>query len=505
MKSDVQQYSKILLVDDRPANLVAMETILKSLKVSLFKANSGEEALSLLVRHRFALILLDVQMPGLDGFETAGLIRQSEEGETVPIIFVTAIDKDDRYVIKGYDTGAVDYLFKPIDHLQLKSKVKVFLELDQQKIGLKTLLEKKEELLNSVLTAENKNERSQQLIKQIKEQNAKLKVQSRLWVASSFLAVLAAGFVFYNFWISRENTRLGDINEQITCLNKAYKRFIPHEFVSLLGKDGIEKVGLGNQILQAMSVMFFDVVGFTTMTEQMSAEESIALMNEIFAMVQPVIAKNNGIINKYLGDGAMVIFPGGENDAVTAATDMINVMANLSKKRVKNGLKPVSLGVGIDSGPLMAGTVGEEKRMEFTVYGKTVNLASRIEGLTRKYGVDLLITENVYSRISGKNRKNIRVVDNVRVKGKKGVVTIYEVFRADNLCRVATHRKALPDYVNGFNLYRKGKFKQAIASFKKVSQINPADNLAKYHLEKCQQLVKTDRKNWSPVETFVSK
>ena len=101
-----------------------------------------------------------------------------------------------------------------------------------------------------------------------------------------------------------------------------------------------------------------------------------------------------------------------------------------------------------------------------------------------------MITENVYSRISGKNRNNVRVVDNVCVKGKKGVVTIYGVFGADNSGRVATNRKA---------------FKQAIAFFKKVLQINPTDNLAKYHLEKCQQLVKTDRKNWSPVETFMSK
>ncbi len=127
----------ILLVDDRPENLFALESILDDPALKLVKAISGNEALGLMLEHDFAMVLLDVQMPDMDGFETATLMRGSERTRHVPIIFVTAISKEQQYVFKGYDAGAVDYLFKPIDPEILKSKVKVFLDLDKQKKLLK--------------------------------------------------------------------------------------------------------------------------------------------------------------------------------------------------------------------------------------------------------------------------------------------------------------------------------------------------------------------------------
>jgi len=123
---------EILLVDDREDGLLALEAVLGSEGYSLVKARSGRMALELVQRHDFAMILLDVQMPGLDGFQTAALIRAKKGLEQVPIIFVTAINKDDSYVIQGYDAGAVDYLFKPFDPHVLKAKVAVFAELHRK-------------------------------------------------------------------------------------------------------------------------------------------------------------------------------------------------------------------------------------------------------------------------------------------------------------------------------------------------------------------------------------
>jgi PAS domain S-box-containing protein len=119
----------VLLVDDVEENLVALEAILAPLGQRLVKANSGEEALRALLREDFACILLDVQMPRLDGFETAELIKQRERSRHIPIIFLTAISKDERHVFRGYSAGAVDYLFKPFDPEVLRSKVSVFIEL----------------------------------------------------------------------------------------------------------------------------------------------------------------------------------------------------------------------------------------------------------------------------------------------------------------------------------------------------------------------------------------
>jgi CheY-like chemotaxis protein len=120
----------ILLVDDRPQNLLALEAILESLGHELVSAESGEEALRiLLTRDDFAVILLDVQMPGIDGFETAETIKQRERTKNIPIIFLTAISKEERHVFRGYEVGAVDYVFKPFEADVLRGKVSVFVEL----------------------------------------------------------------------------------------------------------------------------------------------------------------------------------------------------------------------------------------------------------------------------------------------------------------------------------------------------------------------------------------
>jgi diguanylate cyclase len=123
----------ILLVDDRPENLTAMEKILKPLDALLIKANSGNEAIAFAFDYDFAVILLDVQMPEMDGFETAALLRENERSKHVPIVFVTAINKEQSNVFEGYDSGAVDYLFKPIDPRILKNKVNIFIELYNEK------------------------------------------------------------------------------------------------------------------------------------------------------------------------------------------------------------------------------------------------------------------------------------------------------------------------------------------------------------------------------------
>jgi len=134
----------ILIVDDRPENLVVLENILEAPGLNLIKAESGEETLRILLKqYDIALILLDVQMPGMDGFETASILRSAPNTKHIPIIFVTAISKEEKHIFKGYESGAVDYMFKPVDPDILKSKVRIFLELDRRK---KVLEEKNLEL-----------------------------------------------------------------------------------------------------------------------------------------------------------------------------------------------------------------------------------------------------------------------------------------------------------------------------------------------------------------------
>lgn len=124
--------AKILLVDDRPENLVALEAVLGALDQTLVRANSGEEALKALLTDDFAVILLDVQMPGLDGFETAAHIKRRERTKDIPIIFLTAVSNGPHHTFRGYAAGAVDYLSKPFDPWILRAKVSVFVELHRK-------------------------------------------------------------------------------------------------------------------------------------------------------------------------------------------------------------------------------------------------------------------------------------------------------------------------------------------------------------------------------------
>ena len=156
--------TNILLVDDRPENLLALETILKRPGLNLVKASSGNEALGMVLEYDFALVLLDVQMPEMDGFETAELMRGNEETGHIPIIFVTAISKEQKHVFRGYEAGAVDYLFKPLDPDILQSKVNIFLELYQQKKALEELTRNLEQTVEELETSKGMIEEKNRLL-----------------------------------------------------------------------------------------------------------------------------------------------------------------------------------------------------------------------------------------------------------------------------------------------------------------------------------------------------
>lgn len=129
MDSGLKEKPRILIVDDKPTNLISLEAAIARDDIVIIKAGSGNEALSLILEQEYAMILLDVQMPGMDGFETAELIRSNSKTSHIPIIFVSAINKEDAHIFKGYDSGAVDYLFKPVDSRILNSKIRAFIDL----------------------------------------------------------------------------------------------------------------------------------------------------------------------------------------------------------------------------------------------------------------------------------------------------------------------------------------------------------------------------------------
>ena len=172
-------HPKVLLVDDHPVNLTALCELLRRDDLELLCAKSGAEALELLLLHDVALALIDVQMPEMDGFELAELMRGVERAKHVPIIFVTAGSREERYRFRGYEAGAVDFLYKPIEPDVLKSKVNVFLAIDRQRRELTRLLAERTEAERRVRESEQRLQQwNERLEQRVAERTRKL-VESR--------------------------------------------------------------------------------------------------------------------------------------------------------------------------------------------------------------------------------------------------------------------------------------------------------------------------------------
>jgi adenylate cyclase len=190
------------------------------------------------------------------------------------------------------------------------------------------------------------------------------------------------------------------------------------------------KVQLGGETLTA-TILFSDIRGFTATSERMEAKQVVALLNEYFTEMVDVVMREGGVVDKYIGDAIMAVFgapvpkPGAAVSAVRAAVGMRQALVALNAKLTARGEKPIETGIGIQTGEVVAGNIGSEKRMEYTVIGDTVNLASRLESATKELGVSILIGQDTYDLV--KDHFNLRPVKEITVKGREQPVMTYEV------------------------------------------------------------------------------
>jgi class 3 adenylate cyclase/HAMP domain-containing protein len=212
--------------------------------------------------------------------------------------------------------------------------------------------------------------------------------------------------------------------------NISIERFVPHAFLAIMGKPSIVEVELGDNKRQNMTVLFSDIRSFTTLSEKMTPDENFAFINTYLAYMGPVIRTHNGFIDKYIGDAIMALFEDAD-DALRAGLAMHEALEGFNEERRASGLEPIAIGIGLNSGSLMLGTIGEKHRMDGTVISDAVNLASRIESLTKEYHVGLLISQYTYEQLADSKAYDIRPIDVVVVKGKTRPVTIFEVFQTN--------------------------------------------------------------------------
>ena len=232
--------------------------------------------------------------------------------------------------------------------------------------------------------------------------------------------------------ISTMKDSIRDKINDIETLNTSYERFVPKEFLTLLEKDAITDVNIGDSTSLKMGVLFSDMRNFTGISEKMSPEENFKFLNRYLEFMTPAIKKYNGFIDKYIGDAVMALFPTSAEDAVLAAVEMNKQLAVYNSDEPTSGKDPVNMGVGIHIGQLVLGTIGRELRMETTVISDTVNASARLENLNKTYKTNVLISGAVRDELSPDIQSFCRLIDRTQVKGKVEFLDVYEVYLTDD-------------------------------------------------------------------------
>ena len=384
---------RILVVDDEVVNQQVLTNQLSLQSFSVIQALSGFEALRLLEKEHFDLVLLDIMMPRMSGYEVCQKIRERYPANELPVIMLTAKNLVNDLVL-GMESGANDYLAKPVNKNELIARIKTNLNLSK--------------------------------------------------------------------------------------INIAYGRFLPRDFLRLLKKESIVDVRLGDQIQKKMTILFSDIRSFTALSEKMTPEENFSFLNAYLKRVVPVIQNHRGFIDKYIGDAIMAIFPEDIGDALKSAVDIEGKLAVYNLERRNQGLAPIRIGIGLHTGSLMLGTIGDEKRMEGTVISDAVNLASRIEDLTKVYGATILVSSDVHQWVE--ESYNHRFLGKVKMKGKTQTVSVFEVFADES--RAALKIATREDFETGLSLYFEQRFAESGVYFDRVKRKNPEDKAASLYLQK---------------------
>lgn len=283
---------------------------------------------------------------------------------------------------------------------------------------------------------------------------------------------------------------LAERNEELEQLNHAYERFVPIEFTAFLGKKSIIEVQLGDQVSKEMAVMFSDIRSFTALSETMTPQENFDFVNAYLKRVSPTVRDNHGFIVKYLGDGMMAVFPNAADHALQAAIDKLKQVTAYNAYLHKKGHRPIEVGIGIHVGHMMVGMVGEMARMQGDAFSDHVNLAARLEGLTKLYGVSLIISGKTKNRLTNPDQYQIRFLDRVIVKGRKKPISLFEVLDTEPEAIRELKLQTTNHFEEGIHYYQqKAQFAQAKRCFEEVLRHNPSDKTAQIYLERVERFL----------------
>ncbi|MDY6939100.1 MAG: adenylate/guanylate cyclase domain-containing protein [Cyanobacteriota bacterium] len=439
----------IVCVDDEQMILESLKIQLRqafSSKYPIETAESGEEALELIEElleeeYEIAAIISDYIMPHMKGDELLAKVHEISPS-TLKIMLTGQAD--------------IDAVANAVQYAQLYRYI--------------TKPWESEDLILTVTEAIHSYFQE----KEIEAQNKKL-------------VVINADLKALNQEQVKLIAKLKEQDKHLSQLNQAYERFVPNQFLQLLKKESIIQVELGDQIEAEMSVLFAKIHNFADISTDLSPEKNFKFINAYLSRMEPAIVENSGFIDKYMGDVIMAIFSQSADHAVQAGVTILKQLDEYNQHRRKSNYIPLEIGIGINTGKLMLGTVGGKSRMDGTVISDAVNLASRIEGLTPQYGAPLLISNQTFSRLDGHRHFEIRALDRVRVKGKSQHVSVFEVFDADPPSLRQSKSAMRSTFERGLVFFSLKQFEKAIRQFKECLHQNADDRVAKIYLARCKK------------------
>lgn len=273
----------------------------------------------------------------------------------------------------------------------------------------------------------------------------------------------------------------------------AYGRFVPHQFLRMMDVESILDVSLGVQTERKMTILFSDIRDFARLSERLSPKETFALINSYLGEMEPVISEHGGIVDKYLGDGILAVFPVGAEKAVQCAICMLKKLEMYNLGRVRAGYVPIRIGMGLNTGVVMLGTIGGIHRMESTVISDAVNTASRLEDVTKMYRTPLLISEHTFYAVSDPSSFCIRFIDRIHVKGKAHPQSVYEVFDNDPPAMRSAKMATRQQFEEALAFYHLKAVDKALPLLNACLREAPDDYVVQFYLDRCQRYLDTGR------------
>lgn len=283
--------------------------------------------------------------------------------------------------------------------------------------------------------------------------------------------------------------RLQKVNSSLVTMNEAFGRFVPRAFLEALGMQSPVDTKLGVRASTQTTVMFADLRNFTTISEQLGAEEIFSFLNRYLAEVAPCIRNNEGFVVHYLGDGILALFNGSPDLAVKAAIDMQTTLKQAIDKKILGPCLPIgteiTLGVGLHFGHIEMGIIGESGRWDSTIISDAVNTASRVEGLTKVFGAEILVTGEISNQINAISGINTRRLGFMKVKGRKERLDVHEVLDSLEPATLQSRLDTKAIFESAVAKFESGDFPSASKGFERCLSEDPSDQASRHYHALC--------------------